>query len=61
MALAAHSAPHFTTIADFAAARHTAIEKLFRDVLLVCDEAGLIGRQMFALDGVKLASNASEE
>ena len=31
---------------------------MFRDVLLVCDEAGLIGKEMFAVDGVKLPSNA---
>src|SRR5687767_10790755 len=31
------------------------------DVLLVCDEAGLIGKEMFAVDGVKLPSNASKE
>jgi hypothetical protein len=30
-------------------------------VLLVCDEAGLIGKEMFAVDGVKLPSNASKE
>jgi len=35
--------------------------QLFRDVLLVCDEQGLIGREMFAVDGVKLPSNASKE
>lgn len=61
MALAAHSAPHFTTIAEFVATRNAEIERLFRDVLLVCDEAGLIGREMFAIDGVKLPSNASKE
>ena len=36
------------------------IERIFRDVLLVCDEAGLIGREMFAVDGVKMPSNASK-
>jgi hypothetical protein len=30
-------------------------------VLLICDELGLIGREMFAVDGVKLPSNASKE
>jgi hypothetical protein len=30
-------------------------------MLLVCDEAGLIGKEMFAVDGVKLPSNASKE
>ena len=28
---------------------------------MVCDEAGLIGREMFAIDGCKLPSNASKE
>lgn len=61
MALAAHAAPHFSTLADFIATRQEPIERLFREVLLVCDEAGLIGREMFAVDGVKLPSNASKE
>ena len=29
-------------------------------MLLVCDEAGLIGREMFAVDGVKMPSNTSK-
>ncbi len=61
MALAADSTPHFTTFADFIATLDREIVPLFRDVLLVCDELGLIGREMFAVDGVKLASNASKE
>ena len=61
MALSADSAPHFTTIADFIATLDGEIEPIFRDVLLVCDEAGLIGKEMFAVDGVKLPSNASRE
>jgi len=31
------------------------------EVLLVCDQMGLIGREMFAVDGVKMPSNASKE
>jgi transposase len=61
MALAADSAPHFTTIADFIATLDREIVSVFRDVLLVCDELGLLGREMFAVDGVKLPSNASKE
>jgi len=61
MALAADSAPHFTTIADFIATLDREIVAVFRDVLLVCDELGLIGREMFAVDGVKLPSNAAKE
>src|SRR3990170_1701192 len=30
-------------------------------VLLICDEMGLIGREMFAIDGCKMPSNASKE
>jgi transposase len=61
MALSADSQPHFTTIADFIARLDGEITKVFRDVLLVCDEAGLIGKEMFAVDGVKLPSNAAKE
>ena len=61
MALSADSAPHFTTIADFISRQQDEIISIFRDVLLVCDEQGLIGKQMFAVDGVKLPSNASKE
>jgi transposase len=61
MAISADSQPHFTTIAHFVATLDQQISKIFRDVLLVCDEAGLIGKEMFAVDGVKLPSNASKE
>ncbi len=61
MALSADSSPHFTTIADFIARLDAEIVSVFRDVLLVCDELGLIGREMFAIDGVKLPSNASKQ
>ncbi len=37
-----------------------AIARVFAAVLAVCDHQGLIGREMFALDGVKLPSNASK-
>ena len=61
MALAADTRPHFTTIADFISTLDKEIVHLFRDVLIVCDEMGLIGREMFAIDGCKLPSNASKE
>jgi len=61
MALSADSRPHFTTIASFVSTMGEGATQLFRDVLLVCDEQGLIGREMFAVDGVKLPSNASKE
>ena len=61
MALSADTQPHFTTIAEFIAAMEGEITSLFRDVLLYCDELGLIGKEMFAIDGCKLPSNASKE
>lgn len=61
MALAASTHPHFTTIADFIATMDKEAIKLFREVLLTCDEMGLIGKEMFAIDGCKLPSNAAKE
>lgn len=61
MALSADTVPHFTTIASFVSSLSAEITTIFRNVLLVCDEAGLIGKEMFAVDGVKLPSNASRE
>ncbi|MBI2351087.1 MAG: IS1182 family transposase [Deltaproteobacteria bacterium] len=61
MALSADTQPHFTTIADFISSSSEEIIELFRDVLLICDEMGLIGREMFAIDGCKMPSNASKE
>src|SRR5215467_13469597 len=61
MALSAETHPHFTTIADFISSSSEAIIELFRDVLLICNKLGLIGKEMFAVDGCKLGSNASKE
>lgn len=61
MALSCDTSPHFTTIADFISTLDQEIINLFLEVLLVCDEMNLIGKEMFAIDGVKLPSNASKE
>jgi len=61
MALSAGSCPHWTTIAGFVSSVSGEMVAVFRDVLGACDEAGLVGKQMFAVDGVKLPSNASKE
>jgi transposase len=61
MALSADQQPHFTTIADFISRMREVIEPLFLKLLLICDDAGLIGGNMFAIDGCKLPSNASKE
>ena len=60
IALSDHSCPHFTTIAAFISGMGDLIGQVFKQVLLVCDAHGLIGREMFAIDGVKLPSNASK-
>ena len=61
MAISADSRPHFTTIADFISGSSEQIAALFRQVLLICDQMGLIGKEMFAVDGCKMPSNASKE
>ena len=61
MALSANTKPHFTTIANFISTMDKATIRIFRDILLICDREGLIGREMFAVDGYKLPSNASKE
>jgi transposase len=60
IAITADAKPHFTTIADFIARSRDAIASVFAQVLVVLDSEGLIGREMFAIDGVKLPSNASK-
>ena len=60
IALSGDSAPHFTTFAAFVSTLGDQIGPLFKEVLLICDRQGLIGREMFAIDGVKLPSNASK-
>lgn len=60
-AISADSEPHFTTIAHFVSSSHEELGALFREVVLICDELGLIGGELFAVDGCKLPSNASKE
>jgi transposase len=61
LALSADAVPPFTTSADFISSLAPEITTIFRNGLLVCDEAGLIGKEMFAVDGVTLPSKASKE
>ncbi|MBK6488509.1 MAG: IS1182 family transposase [Gemmatimonadetes bacterium] len=60
IALCGDQAPHFTTIARFIRTLGADIAPVFAAVLAICDQQGLIGREMFAIDGVKLPSNASK-
>ena len=61
IALSGDSQPSYTHIAKFVRELCEQIKPLFTQVLLTCDRLGLIGRQMFAIDGVKLPANASKE
>jgi transposase len=60
VALCGDSGPHFTTIANFVSTSGKDIAQVFAAVLAICDRQGLIGREMFAIDGVKLPSNAAK-
>lgn len=61
IALACGQQPDHSTIATFVSSMKAEILPLFRDVLLVCQEMDLLGGTFFALDGLKLPSNASKE
>jgi len=61
MALACGAKPDHSTIAAFVSSMKKEILPLFRDILLVCEQEGLLGGTVFALDGCKLPSNASKE
>jgi transposase len=61
MALACGQKPDHSTIAAFISSMKHEIMPLFRDVLMVCEEEGLLGGSFFALDGLKLPSNASKQ
>lgn len=60
-ALSCDTVPHWTTIAHFVSSHPDEIEELFEQILLVCDEQGLLGKELFAIDGCKLPSNAAKE
>jgi transposase len=61
IALCCGQHPDHSTIAAFVATIQAEIRPLFRDVLLVCDEMGLLGGTEFALDGCRLPGNASKK
>jgi transposase len=61
IALSGDTMPHFTTLAAFVSSLADDIARVFTQVLYMCDRQGLIGREMFAIDGVKLPSNASKQ
>lgn len=60
IALSGDSQPHFTTIAHFVSTLGDDIATVFGAVLAICQREGLIGCELFAIDGMKLPSNASK-
>lgn len=61
MAVSGDARPSYTHIARFVRELGPQIGALFTQVLMTCDRLGLIGKTMFAIDGVKLPGNASKE
>ena len=59
--VAANRRPDHATIARFRANHETAIAGLFGQVLAVCARAGLLRPGLVAIDGTKLAANASRD
>lgn len=49
--------PHYKTIANFRRENKSAIAKAFRRFSLICDELGLVGKEMVAIDGSKFRAN----
>jgi transposase len=59
--VAANQRPDHATIARFRASHERAIAGLFAQVLAVCARAGLLRPGLVAIDGTKLAANASRD
>ena len=60
-ALSCDLCPHYTTIAHFVSSHPETISAVFEQVLLVCDQQGLLGHELLAIDGCKMSSNAAKE
>ena len=61
IAISGDSQPSYTHIAKFVRELGDEVRAQYSQVLMTCDSLGLIGRTMFAIDGVKLPANASKE
>jgi len=61
IALSYGYAPDHSTIASFISSMQSEIQSLFSNILLVCEELGLLDGTHFSLDGVKLSANVSKE
>jgi transposase len=61
IALSYGFAPDHSTIAQFISSMHSEIQTIFSNILLVCEQLGLLDGTHFSLDGVKLSANVSKE
>jgi transposase len=57
--ITANEAPDHSTIAEFRKRHMRALAGLFNEVLRLCGEAGLVNVSVLAVDGTKVAANAS--
>jgi transposase len=60
MSIVGLDAPDFRTIAEFRKRHLKALSELFKQVLLLCETAGLVKLGHVALDGTKIKANASK-
>ena len=60
MSIAGLDAPDFRTISDFRKRHLQALGELFKQVLHLCEKAGLVQLGHVALDGTKIKANASK-
>ncbi len=58
--LAGEAHPDHTRLSEFRRVHHAALAELFTQVLRLCQQAGLVKLGQVALDGTKLAANASK-
>jgi transposase len=58
--ICANRAPDHTTIARFRQRHEGALAGLFGEILALCAQAGLVGIEVVAIDGTKVAANASQ-
>jgi transposase len=61
MAISCGETPDHSTIATFVSTMKEEITPIFTQILLICEEEGLLAGSHFSIDGVKLPSNASKE
>ena len=59
--VAANRAPDHATIARFRVTHQEALAGLFAQVLVLCERAGMIRPGLLAIDGTKMAANASPD